>query len=182
DPETRHTRKSQHNRTDGYRAHLVAEPETGLITDERLTMAAGADNADAAVAHQFVAHRQPAAPSQAAQGQAARDERGGVDDPREDVADAATTAAPNTGGPGQDLSWYGDSAYGTGELREAIDQAGHRAVIKPRPVQPAVDGGFTVDDFTVDEQAGTVTCPAGQTRPISARRTVSFRALCPNCP
>ena len=34
-------------------------------------------------------------------------------------------------------------------------------MIKPRPLLPAVEGGFTVDDFTVDEQAGTVTCPAG---------------------
>ena len=41
-------------------------------------------------------------------------------------------------------------------------------MIKPKPVQPAVAGGFTVDDFTVDEDAGTVTCPAGQTRPVTA--------------
>ena len=64
-------------------------------------------------------------------------------------------------------AWYGDSAYGTGELRDAIKRAGDEAVIKPKPVTPAVAGGFTVDDFTVDEGAGTVTCPAGQTRPIS---------------
>ena len=25
-------------------------------------------------------------------------------------------------------------------------------------------GGFTLDDFTIDEQAGTVTCPGGHTR------------------
>ena len=34
-------------------------------------------------------------------------------------------------------------------------------MIKPGPLKPAVEGGFTVDDFTVDERAGTVTCPAG---------------------
>jgi hypothetical protein len=28
-------------------------------------------------------------------------------------------------------SWYGDSAYGTGDLRDAIGKAGHQAVIKP---------------------------------------------------
>ena len=55
DEQARHTRKSPSNRRDGYRAHLVAEPETGLITDEALTMAAGADNADAAVAQTFLA-------------------------------------------------------------------------------------------------------------------------------
>lgn len=55
-------------------------------------------------------------------------------------------------------------------------------MIKPKPVQRPVDGGFTCDDFTVDEQAGTVTCPAGQTRPLSAGRTVTFGALCRDCP
>ena len=54
DEQARHTRKSPSSRRDGYRAHLVAEPETGLITDEALTMAAGADNADAAVAQTFL--------------------------------------------------------------------------------------------------------------------------------
>ena len=55
-------------------------------------------------------------------------------------------------------------------------------MIKPKPVQPAVEGGFTCDDFAVDEQAGTVTCPAGWTRPLSASRTATFGALCRDCP
>ncbi|RZI53309.1 MAG: transposase [Pseudonocardia sp.] len=37
DTEARHTRKSPEARRDGYRAHVVAEPETGIITDEALT-------------------------------------------------------------------------------------------------------------------------------------------------
>jgi Transposase DDE domain len=77
---------------------------------------------------------------------------------------------------------YGDSAYGTGDLRATLGQAGHTAVIKPRPLKPAVEGGFTLDEFTVDEAAGTVTCPAGITRPITARRTVTFGAACRACP
>ena len=59
---------------------------------------------------------------------------------------------------------------------------GHTAVIKPWPLRPAVEGGFTLDDFTVDEAAGTVTCPAGLARPISARRYVTFGAACTGCP
>ena len=55
-------------------------------------------------------------------------------------------------------------------------------MIKPGPLQPAVKGGFTIDDFTVDETAGTVTCPAGVTRPITARRSVTFGAACRGCP
>jgi hypothetical protein len=55
-------------------------------------------------------------------------------------------------------------------------------VIKPKPLQPAVTGGFTLDDFTVDADAGTLTCPAGQTRPLSPGRTASFGAACRDCP
>lgn len=55
-------------------------------------------------------------------------------------------------------------------------------MIKPKPVIPAVEGGFTADDFDVDVQAATVRCPAGQTRPISTKRTVTFGALCRDCP
>ena len=55
DPEARHTRKSPEARRDGYRAHVAADPETGIITDEKLTGAAGTENSDAAVAAEFVA-------------------------------------------------------------------------------------------------------------------------------
>jgi hypothetical protein len=140
DPEARHTRKSPENRRDGYRAHVAACPETGIITGEELTMASGEDNSDAAVA-------------------------------------AALLAAA-----GEAAEVYGDSAYGTGDLRAVMKEAGHTAVIKPRTLKPAVDGGFTLDDFTVDEGAGTVTCPAGVTRRIAARRSVTFGPACRGCP
>ncbi len=45
---------------------------------------------------------------------------------------------------------------GTGDLSGAIDDAGHDAAIKPKPLQAPGPGGFTVDDFTVDEQSATV--------------------------
>src|SRR6266545_2383781 len=153
DPDARHTRKSPESRRDGYRAHVAAEPETGIITDEELTRAAGSENSDPAVAGRFLA----AEPVQAA-------------------PDPQHAAAVPT------LEWYGDSAYGTGDLRDAIATAGHVAVIKPKPVQPAVAGGFTVDDFTVDEAAGTVTCPNATTRPISRTGVATFGALCRSCP
>ena len=57
DPDARHTRKSPEARRDGYRAHLAADPETGIITDEKLTRAAGQENSDPAVAEEFLAGR-----------------------------------------------------------------------------------------------------------------------------
>jgi hypothetical protein len=80
------------------------------------------------------------------------------------------------------LEVLGDSAYGTGELLDTLGQAGHTAIIKPWPLRPAVDGGFTLDDFTVDEAAATVTCPNQVTRPITGTRAVIFGARCRGCP
>src|SRR6201993_3878514 len=77
---------------------------------------------------------------------------------------------------------YADSAYGTGDLRDAIGQAGDAAVIKPKPLQPAVESGFTLDDFTVNEDERTVTCPNQITRRITARRNVAFGAAPPAPP
>jgi Transposase DDE domain/Transposase domain (DUF772) len=162
DPEARHTRKSPEARRDGYRAHVAAEPDTGIITDEELTKAAGTENSDPAVAERFLA----------------ADIANGQDSP-----DVEQTSSDNTDGNAQARrEWYGDSAYGTGDLRGAVDDAGHEAVIKPKPLQTAVEGGFTVDDFTVDEDNQTVTCPNGNSRPISATRVATFGALCRDCP
>jgi hypothetical protein len=89
------------------------------------------------------------------------------------AAGDGTGAPPGDSSGGRDpLAWYGDSAYGTGDLRDAIEKAGHQAVIKPKPVQTPVQGGFTIDDFTVHEEQGTITCPAGVTRPIPPARHV----------
>jgi hypothetical protein len=64
----------------------------------------------------------------------------------------------------------------------AINDAGHEAIIKPKPLHRPVPGGFTNDDFTIDEQAGTATCPAGATRPITPSRSVNFGTACRDCP
>jgi len=76
----------------------------------------------------------------------------------------------------------GDSAYGTGDALAAITGAGHVALVKPWPLRSAIPGGFNLDDFTVDEATGTVTCPAGLTRKITAKRNVTFGAGCTGCP
>ena len=160
DPEARHTRKSPEARRDGYRAHLAADPETGIITGEKLTRAAGQENSDPAVAEEFLAAE--------AAGEG-------------DGATPGTSSGSDNGG-GDPLAWYGDSAYGTGDLRDAIEKAGHQAVIKPKPLQAPVQGGFTIDDFTVDEKAGMVTCPAGHTVALSRTRVATFGVLCRGCP
>jgi IS5 family transposase len=80
------------------------------------------------------------------------------------------------------LEVLGDSAYGTGAARAALTQAGHTPVIKPIPLRAAVPGGFTLDNFTINEQAGTVTCPAGHTVSITPSRRAVFGIRCQDCP
>ena len=210
DPQARHTRKSPEARRDGYRAHLVAEPGTGLITDEELTQAAGGDNSDPAIAETFLANdiadnaqdtdpqdtdpqdtdpqdTDPKSDGVAEPGCADADAEPGCADGVAERVRSGSAVTTRTGDDEAGLaelvrSWFADSAYGTGDLRSAIKAAGHRAVIKPKPLQVAVKGGFSVDDFTVDEQAGTVTCPNQITRPLSPGRVATFGSLCRSCP
>lgn len=49
DPDARHAHKTVHRRQDGYKAHIVVEPDTGIITDCALTKASGVGSGDAAV-------------------------------------------------------------------------------------------------------------------------------------
>jgi len=176
DPDARHTRKSPEARRDGYRAHLAADPETGIITDEKLTWASGTENSDPAVAEEFLA----AGAGQGEAGPAAAEQPPATGEDGDDDSGAGQHGEDGTGR--EPLAWYGDSAYGTGDLRGAIGDAGHGAVIKPKPLQAPVAGGFTVDDFTADEQAGTVTCPAGNTVTLSRTRIATFGVACRDCP
>jgi hypothetical protein len=43
DPAARHTRKTSARKRDGYKAHIAAEPETGLVTECALTAATAPD-------------------------------------------------------------------------------------------------------------------------------------------
>jgi hypothetical protein len=210
DPEARHTRKSKSTRRDGFRGHVSTEPETGLITDAELTSAAGEDGSDPVVGQAMIArdrfHRpQTQTPHPDTGDDAARADQPQADQPGGDEVVAAEPgpAAAATAGDGGEITTgrtdsaeataaagekgaglrvYGDSAYGTGAARAAYRDAGHQTVIKPKPLCPAVPGGFTLDDFTIDEPAGAVTCPAGHTRPMSPKRTVTFGRLCVGCP
>jgi len=144
DTETRHAHKSRSRKQDGFKAHIAAEPDTGLITNAVLTKATGAGTGDAAAGAVVLA------------------------------GDDSFTE------PGQVLA---DSAYGTGDLLADLQQAGHDPVIKPWPCTPKIPGGFGVDDFTVDHEALTVTCPAGTTVSFTAKtRTAKFGIACAACP
>ena len=165
DPETRHTRKTPERKQDGFKAHLAVEPDTGLATAAALTKAVGPSSSDATVGSQLLG-ADPTIPPPATTA----------------AADQAADGEAADGEAAERTEVLGDSAYGTGELLDKIKQKGWGATIKPHPLQPPVDGGFTLDDFSYDDQAGTLTCPNKITRRLSKTRTVTFGAACRGCP
>lgn len=74
-----------------------------------------------------------------------------------------------------------DAAYGSGEFRAQLAQRGHIDRVKPPPVRRPLAGGFTVDDFRVDHDNRTATCPNGLTRPISGSGRAFFGKACAKC-
>jgi IS5 family transposase len=137
DPEARHAHKTRRAYRDGYKAHVAAEPDTGLVTACDL------------------------GPGNAGDTQAA---------PGLIVGEPAGTEV------------LGDSAYSTGEFRSHLADNDMTAVIKPPPLRPAVAGGFTLDDFTIDPDARTITCPEDITVTITASGTARFGTACRTCP
>jgi hypothetical protein len=91
-------------------------------------------------------------------------------------------------GPGEPAAQavvYGDSAYGTGAHLAWLDQQGFRPMVTTQ-VPTAPGGRFTKDQFRIDLQAQTVTCPARVTVAIIPVRRGGGRArfgiACSVCP
>ena len=162
DPEARHAHKSRAALKDGYKAHIIAEPETGLYTNASITKASGAESTDAHAGKVLLAG-DPSLNTTA-------------DDDGQDSGDGVG------GGAGSGFQVLGDSAYGSGQMLEHLEAAGHQAVVKPKPLRPAVPGGYDLDDFAYDEEKRTLTCPKGVVRRISAKGNVNFGVACQSCP
>lgn len=144
DPDTRHAHKSRERRQDGFKAHVVVEPDTGLMSMVKLTKASGSENSDA------------------------------------NVGAGLVLADPTIGHKA--LEVLGDSAYATGDMLHVLDKKQWTPLLKPWPLRSAVEGGFTIDDFTIDHQAQTATCPAGVTRKVTSKGNVTFGIACRECP
>ncbi len=79
------------------------------------------------------------------------------------------------------LEVLGDSGLWIGRDAGGLAAAEHATAIKPWPLQTAVPGGFDRDDFVIDHEAGTATCPAGHTVTITAHLNAVFTAHCGGC-
>src|SRR4051812_46168581 len=184
DPDARHAHKTRHKRQDGFKAHVVVEPDTGLITDTELTKACGADSSDAAVGIRLLGLQNPdEGPDEGP------DTSPGTSPDISPGEGAGTSSGEGAGtspgegaGEGVSVEVLADSAYGSGSMLAALERAGLSAVIKPQPLTPSIEGGFTIADFVVDEAARTVTCRAGVVREMTRTRTAYFKAACKGCP
>ncbi len=95
-------------------------------------------------------------------------------------ADLVTTDPTLT--EGTHVQVLGDSAYASGPMLAILAGRNWEPVLKPLPLRPTVEGGFILDDFTHDPAAATLTCPAGTTRAVSSKGTVTFGVACRGCP
>ena len=228
DPEARHARKSRSQRRDGYKAHICAEPDTGLITAVELTTA---DTSDAQVGPRLL-QQDPTAPHNTTDTDTTdtgsdtadttdTDDTGSDTDTSDTTDTGSDTADTDTGSDTTDTDTtdtgsdtadtdtadtdtadtdtadtadvgdvgaegfvglvLADSAYASGEALDAFAATGYGTAIKPIDRKPRIAGGFTRDDFTIDTDAQTVTCPAGHTKAIKSG-AARFGALCGGCP
>ena len=81
---------------------------------------------------------------------------------------------------------YGDASYGTADLVEKVQAAGLESYLKVQLPAPPHAGMFSLEDFKIDVQAGTATCPRGIL--VTLRTTADgskvgdFRGRCVDCP
>ena len=167
DPEARHARKSRSARRDGYKAHVSAEPDTGLICAVALS---AANVSDAAVGPGLLAADTPHTPPQA---------------PHTPAAETENPEAPEAAGAAGVREVLADSAYASGPALEAFTAAGWATTIKPIERGPRIAGGFGRGDFAIDTTTRTVTCPAEHTVTIKPRAdgrgVARFGAHCDTC-
>jgi hypothetical protein len=162
-PQARHGHKTAARGFDGYKGHVAVDPDAEIITATAVTPG---NSGDAEAAAGLLADLLPGGRDAAA---------GGT---------AGEADAPDCDG---EPAVYGDAACGPGELIGQLDDAGIRNGIKCQP-PAAVTGHFPKDQFAVDLETGTVTCPAGVTAPIRPSRhkrhagAARFGTACRTCP
>ena len=170
DSEARHGHKSRNRTFDGYKTHVAADPDDELVTEVAVTAAnvpdrdavddlIGADASDQTEPDQTEPDQ-----TEPEQGEPDQNERDGAD-----------------GG----LEIFGDSAYADADTLQRLGQAGHTVRAKVPPARNR-GGRFSKDDFVIDLDSGDVTCPAGNTVPITPAHRgggkASFRRFCGSCP
>jgi hypothetical protein len=174
DPDARHGHKTSARGFDGYKGHVSVDPDSELIL---ATTVAAANGGDAAAASELLGDEL------ATTDQPPESERAESEPAQSEPGEAEQHVDPERDDDEPPLSVYGDSAYGSGELVNTLEQAGAEANCKVQP--PVAPGGrFSKDAFTIDLVGGTVACPAGNTtalRPFGDGQIAKFASACAGC-
>ncbi|MGH2365700.1 MAG: transposase [Chloroflexota bacterium] len=174
DPQARHGHKTAARHFDGYKGHIAIDPDSEFITASTVT--AGNSGDAAAVVTLLVRELSPGTDTPLPAGEA------GVPG-CQDAVDPPTQVAGEQGPLEEPLTVYGDAAYGAGEVLQVLDaaKAVNRCKVQP-PAAPA--GRFSKANFSIDLEAGCVTCPAHHTvslTPLSEGSIAQFGSLCTGC-
>jgi hypothetical protein len=157
DPDARHGHKTSARGFDGYKGHVAVDPDSELITATTVTAGNVGDGqaVEALLASELT---------------------------EPDASDRPADDSP--AGSGEPLAVYGDSAYGAGSVLDTLEQADVEIMCKVQA--PNAPGGrYAKDAFQIDLEAGTVTCPAGQTaglRQVKDGHVAHFGNACFSCP
>ncbi len=157
DPDARHGRKSTAGKFDGYKGHIAIDPDTEIIT---ATAASAANVGDGQLT-------------------------GPLTEDLDDIDTSDDRDGDDRDGDDERPKVFGDAAYGSGEQLADLDERDIVAMVKTQPPSNKA-GRFTKDDFDIDLDAMTVTCPAEHTVPLrradSGRGQARFGDLCDDCP
>ena len=185
DRDARHGHKTSARRFDGYKGHIAADPDSEIVTDTAVGPANGGDGHMTDQLTRDLDH------------DSNTDDASETDD-AETTSDTETEAVNDTNGTGQSgphsdensenseqPAVYGDAAYGSGDNLASLERRGIEANTKVQP--PASRGGrFTKDDFDIDLEQNTVSCPGGHTVPVRRNDdgdgVARFGGRCRGCP
>ena len=163
DPEARHGHKTSARSFDGYKGHISIDPDSEIITATKVTPGNAGDGAPV---KELLSEVLP--PNQ------------------KSMAETETGANTNDEvAESEPVEVFGDAAYGTAENLKMLDQPGVVANLKVQG--PAGrKGKFSKEQFAVDLNAQTVTCPNEQRVSIHPRSDGSgvawFGDACTDCP
>jgi len=181
DPQARHGHKTAARGFDGYKGHVAADPDSEIITD---TEVSAGNVGDAAVAADLIDDLTGPAPTD----QSDPADQSDPGDPGDSGDQSDQSDSGEAGAVGEaegEPNVYGDAAYGSGEFQNILAKANIRSHCKTQP-PTAPAGRFTKDQFDIDLERDTVTCPNGQGTTIRRGKdgdgTAYFGDACTDCP
>lgn len=164
DPDARHGHKTSARGFDGYKGHIAEDPDSEIITDTTVTPG---NAGDASVAEDLI---EDLLNTDNTDTESATDDENDItsDDSGDDKAKV-----------------YGDSAYGSGEFQARLEDENIDSGCRTQPPS-APAGRFGKDQFRIDLDADTVTCPNEVTvdiqRGAKGNGIAYFADACTNCP